>query len=253
MKRLITVITTEMMKFRRTLGFWLALAAPVGISGLECLVMWSQGESLMEFSNGQPWLWHTKYILTLWGIFMLPLFITLETALSAQWEHRGQTWKMLYTQPVPKWVILFGKQFSGLVLIGISHVVLWAAILGTGLLLREIRPDLGFKAPPPWMTMLGYSTIIFGISWLILSIHSFVSLRWSHFVVAMGTGIIATLSGVFFISSDYAHYYPWAMSGLTANKLLDNGWPATQLALGIGGGMLIYLAGNLYLAGRDVT
>jgi lantibiotic transport system permease protein len=253
MKTLILTLSTETLKMKRTLGFWLTLLAPLVVAGLEFLVMISQGEDMMEFANGTPWLWHMKFTLTLWGLFVLPLFVTLETALLAGWEHGNGTWKLLYAQPVPRGMVTTAKQFSGLVLLGISHLFLGLAVIGTGLLLRHTRPELGFDSPVPWAVMLGYGFLIFLIAWLIISVHSFVSIRWNSFVVAMAVGIVATMSGVFFINSEKcAPYYPWAMQGLIANKLLEDGWPIGQLIWGIGGGILIFLVSNLYLSRRDV-
>jgi hypothetical protein len=253
MKTLILTLSTETLKMKRTLGFWLTLLVPLVVAGLEFLVMTSQGEDMMAFANGTPWLWHMKFTLTLWGLFVLPLFVTLETALLAGWEHGNGTWKLLYTQPVPRGMVTIAKQFSGLVLLGISHLFLGLAVIGTGLLLRHTRPELGLDSPVPWAEMLGYGFLIFLIAWLIISVHSFVSIRWNSFIVAMAVGIVATMSGVFFINSEkYAPYYPWAMQGLIANKLLEDGWPIGQLIWGIGGGILIFLVSNLYLSRRDV-
>lgn len=253
MKIFIRTLSTELLKMKRTLGFWLTLLAPLVVAGLAFLVMASQGEDMMDFANGQPWHWHMKFTLTLWGLFVLPLFVTLETALLAGWEHGNNTWKLLYAQPVPRWMVTASKQFSGLVLLGISHIFLALTTIGTGLLLRQIKPGLGLEASVPWLAMLGYCLLIFLISWLIIAVHSFVSLRWSSFVVAMAVGIVATMSGVFFIRSEaYAPFYPWAMQGLIANKLLEDGWPVEQLIWGIGGGLLAFALSNLYMSRRDV-
>ncbi len=250
---MIRALSTEALKMKRTLGFWLALLAPLGVSGLEFLVMWSRGAEMMAFANGRPWLWHMKFTLTLWGLFVLPLFVTLETALLAGWEHANGTWKLLYAQPVPRWTVTAAKQLSSHLLLGISHLLLGCAVVGNGLLLRQVRPDLGLELPVPWLEMLGYSLLIYLIGWLIIAVHSAVSLRWNSFVVAMAVGIVATMSGVFFIGSEkYAPFYPWAMQGLIANKLLEDGWPVGQLIWGMGGGMLILLVSNWYLARRDV-
>ena len=253
MKTLTLTLSTEIIKMRRTLGFWLTLLAPLVVAGLEFLVMVAQGEDMMRFADGQPWLWHMKFTLTLWGLFVLPLFVTLETALLAGWEHGNGTWKLLYSQPIPRWMVTAAKQFSGLLLLGISHLFLGLAVIGTGLLLHQVDPTLGLDAPVPWFEMLVYCLLIYLVAWLIIAIHNLVSLRWSSFVVAMGVGIMATMSGVFFISSDkYAPYYPWAMQGLIANKLLEDGWPVGQLIWGIGGGLLVFLLSNWYLSQRDV-
>ena len=91
----IHTLSTELLKMKRTLGFWLALVAPLVLCGLEFLIIAMQGVDMMKFANGQSWLWHMKFTLTLWGLFLLPLFVTLETALLAGWEHDNQTWKLL--------------------------------------------------------------------------------------------------------------------------------------------------------------
>jgi hypothetical protein len=241
MKTLFCTLSTELIKMKRTLGFWLALLAPLVLAGLAFLVMAARGKDMMEFANGQAWLWHMKFTLTLWGLFLLPLFVTLETTLLAGWEHNNGTWKLLFSQPVPRWKVIAAKQFSALVLLGISHVVLWSVTVGSGFLLRAVHPNLGFETPPLWLEMLDYCLLIYLIAGLIIAVHSFVSLRWSNFVVAMAVGIVATMSGVFFISSEkYAPYYLWAMMGLIANKLLENGWPVGQLVMGIGEGCLSF-------------
>jgi hypothetical protein len=253
MNVLIRTLSSESIKVKRTLAFWLALLAPLVAAGLELLMMWSQGEEMMEFANGRPWLWHMKFTLTLWGLFVLPLFVTLETALLAGWEHANDTWKVLYAQPVPPWIVISAKQCSGLLLLAISHLFLGCAVIGSGLLLRKLRPNLGLDLPVPWLEMLGYALLIYLIGWLIIAVHSFISLRWSSFVVAMAAGIVATMSGVFFINSEkYAPYYPWAMQGLIANNLLEDGWPVGQLIWGVGGGIMIFVVGNMLLTRRDV-
>jgi hypothetical protein len=250
---LTNTLYTELIKMKRTLGFWLALLAPLIVVGLEFLVMVSQGQDMMDFANGQPWQWHMKFTLTLWGLFVLPLFVTLETALLAGWEHENSTWKVLYAQPIPRWMVTTAKQFSGLVLLAISYLVLGISVIGSGVLLHQVKPALGLAAPVPWMEMLGYCLLIFLISWLIIAVHSLISLRWNSFVVAMAAGVVATMSGVFFIrSEEYAPFYPWAMQGLIANKLLEDGWPVAQLVWGIGGGLLAFLVSNWYLSRRDV-
>ena len=116
---------------------------------------------MMDFANGQSWQWHMKFTLTLWGLFVLPLFVTLETALLAGWKHGNGTWKVIYTQPVPRWMVITAKQFSGLILLGISHLVLGISVIGNGLLLHQVKPELGLAVPVPWLEMLGYCLLIF--------------------------------------------------------------------------------------------
>ncbi len=51
----------------------------------------------------------------------------------------------------------------------------------------------------------------------------------ASFVVFSAVGIIGSKSSVLVLSSDDADYYPWALTGLTANNTLEESLPLNQL------------------------
>ena len=54
--------------------------------------------------------------LSVWAIFMLPLLITLETALLAGVEHTEKQWKHLLALPVPRYTVYLAKLLTALLL-----------------------------------------------------------------------------------------------------------------------------------------
>ena len=128
-------------------------------------------------------------------------------------EHNNKTWKQLYALPLPRWAVYAAKQFVSMGLIGLSMIFLLAMIVGIGLLLNRFRPTLGFAAPIPWPTIIQAYLLTYLASWLIISLHLWVSAHWPSFVAAMGVGIVATVAGVLVIESDWARVYPWTLPG----------------------------------------
>ena len=249
MVALYRALSAELLKTRRTLTFWLALLAPLSVM-LLVLALYFQQSELRAHQND---LWHMliQTSLVVWSLLMLPLFITLETGLLSALEHHNKTWKQLYALPVPRWTVYASKQVIALGLIGLSMTVLAAMIVGAGLSFRVIKPDWSFDAPIPWMTLLQSVTLAYLASWLIISLHLWVSARWPSFVAAMGVGIVTTVAGVIFINSDWAKVYPWTLPGWVARGCLQGEAFAVSLALGLVGGIAVALVGGWNVIRRD--
>ena len=93
----------ESLKLRGTLALWMCLIAPATVVALYVLQV-----SFSEFgmrTGGDPakaWFAFSQSILVLWLLLMLPLFITLQSALLAGLEHGERQWKHLLALPVPR-------------------------------------------------------------------------------------------------------------------------------------------------------
>ena len=163
-------------------------------------------------------------------------------------EHNNKTWKQLYALPLPRWSIYAAKQLIGMSIIGLSMAILSLMTVGVGLMGRIFWPDLGFDASIPWTTLVQNISLSFLAAWLIISIHLWVSLRWSSFVLAMGVGIVATVFGVVVMGSKWEQFDPWTIPGVVSNALINAEPYALALCLGLFGGILVACLGC-----RDVT
>ena len=251
MKSLRRALSAEALKLKRSLALWLAAIAPLVIAVIQFFILLDRGSAFMN-SAASPWHWLGIQTLIFWSFLMLPLFITLETALVAGLEHSGDVWKHLFVQPISRIAIYFSKLTSGLVLIAISQVLLVLYILLAGTALRLLKPGMGFLAPAPVLDILGYAAVGFVSSWFLIGLHTYVGIRWKNFVVAMGFGIAMTVAGFLILNSRWAGIYPWALPGLVLNNLKSQEPFLWQLCLGGPTALVPALLGAWDFVRRDI-
>jgi hypothetical protein len=219
MKAMLRVITAEMLRMKRTLALWLAFVGPLVVVGFVLLSFVGQGEASVESLPDSAWIEFVQMVNIFWALLVLPLFATLQTALLAGVEHQNEQWKHLYALPVPRWAVVAAKQVAAAALMGLSHAALLAFTVLGGHLLWLLRPDLGFHVAVPWPDLVKPVGVIYLASGLILTIHTWIGLRWRNFAVASAAGIVLTVAGMFAINSRWGSYYPWALAGGIINAL----------------------------------
>jgi lantibiotic transport system permease protein len=249
---LVPALEAEMLKTRRTLALTLAFLAPALVVGLEFCILIQRANG--PFPEGKsPWLSLSQSTLVIWTLLMLPLFITLETALLGGLEHASKNWKHIFALPISRGAVYAAKQIVAMALMGLSSLTLWAAILAAGYALRLLKPGIGFEAPAPLWVILRFAMVGYLASWLIIALHTWVAMHWSSFVVACSVGIAATVIAVVLINSDYGPYYPWTLPALLSMDAMSKGAvPPLMLALGSVGGVLGAILGGLEFTRRDV-
>ena len=251
MTDLFRALRAEMLKMKRTLALLMVLVAPGTVVTVEFFQFLQDGETMESF-RAEPWAVLTQPVLVLWAILMLPLFITLETALLAGMEHGAHQWKHLFALPVPRWTIYTAKLLIGAGLLALSTLALVGGLLAAGLALQVLLPRVPFPATIPWWEILRPAVLIFLTAGLMLAIHTWVSLRWANFTLAVSVGIVATVGGVLIGNSlIWWKYYPWALAVNVINEPSVQDLPLA-LTLGIGGGIVAGVLGCWDVVRRDV-
>ena len=92
MDQLMRALWAEMLKMKRTVALRLAFIAPAAVV-VYCL-LWFWGEEPEPQHNMWLELWQMGRIF--WTLLMLPLFVTLQSALLSGLEHRNGQWKQLF-------------------------------------------------------------------------------------------------------------------------------------------------------------
>ena len=248
---LAALIKIELLKVKRTLLFYLCVGMPILATTMMFFIFYFDDGSLMKFADMGRWLFVAKFVQTYWGLFFLPLFVTLQTALLAGLEHRGNLWTLLYTQPVRKLNILIAKYIVGFLVIVVSQALLFPLTIIMGLILQNTAPGLELEAAIPLIDILILTFTVLGLSSLMIAIQIWVSLRWSSFVTAVSIGIGATVSGAVVVGSDFAYFYPWALPGLLANQFCRSEYPWSYLGYSLSACTLVILFGMLDLLGRE--
>ncbi|HET8782718.1 MAG TPA: ABC transporter permease, partial [Pyrinomonadaceae bacterium] len=93
---LLRALHAELLKLKRTLAFRVIFVLPFLVATLQFFIAWRTKRYPADFN-----LWQTLQTssLQIWAVFMLPLLITLETALLNGIEHSDRQWKHIFALP----------------------------------------------------------------------------------------------------------------------------------------------------------
>jgi lantibiotic transport system permease protein len=251
MNSLLIALRAETLKLKRTLAFAMVFLAPLLILLLQLAMYLDHAEYYLNQDGLNPWKNFNQTMLVYWSFMMLPLFITLESALVGNLEHARHNWKLLYVQPVSRWAIFAAKWWVNVGLIALSMLSLLGLMRLGGTIVQGFDPEFGFTVAFPWTWTLRLLGLCFAAALLIISIHTWVSLRSSSFVIACAAGIVATVAAVFAFGSDYAIYYPWTIPGMIATGA-SGAELATCLLIGVCGGFLVAFAGMWDVSRKEV-
>ncbi|MEP6962131.1 MAG: ABC transporter permease [Acidobacteriota bacterium] len=251
---LLVVLHAEALKMKRTIALKMVAIAPLAV-GLLILFMASQAPFSFIRRTADPWLALLRLNLLVWAVLMMPLFITLETALVAGIDHSENQWKNLFARPVPRWTWYVAKLLVVMAMTAASTAILIGGVLLAGRLLPLVQPELNFSAPIPWAEMGAQSSGVSALALLALTIQHWVSLRWRSFSVSTGVGIVAIVASYLMIvmsrqAGGWMKYFPWALPMLSVGTpRQDLGgvlWISTALAV------LVAMAGCLDFCRREV-
>src|SRR5260370_40622952 len=214
---LLRVLHAEALKMKRTIALKMVLIAPVAV-GLLILFVASQAPFSMLRRNGAggEWMELVRLNLLVWALLMLPLFITLETALVAGLDHAENQWKNLLPRPVPRWTLYVAKLLVVMAMTAASTAMLLCGVLLTGAVLPKLQPEVHFGFPVPLAAIVRQGAEVAGLAFLALTIQHWVSLRWRAFSVATGVGILAMVTSYLMVVSSrqtgaWPQYFPWSL------------------------------------------
>lgn len=252
----VRALAAELIKLRRTLALWMVFIAPLVVVQLQVFIILNKsGTPQAEAVDGTQLVLQNTF--AFWLMLMLPLFITLETALLGGMEHDQHAWKHLYAQPTPRWAIYLAKQLVALGMIALSFLALmgfaWLAMAGMSAL---PLPSITWPQPP-WAQVAQMLAYTFGMSWLMLALHLYVSVRWPSYTLSLGVGMVASVAGflVDMGGSDSLamRVFPWS---LPLNGMMHfigevQVQMAQPLLLGMLGGVAVAALGAWHLSLRD--
>lgn len=243
MSPLMRALSAESVKLRGTLALWMCLIAPTVVVALYVLQM--SFSKMGDHALGDPaaaWRLFAQSCLALWAILMLPLFVTLEAALLAALEHNERLWKHLLALPVPRRVHYLAKLVALAAMVLLATGVLAVLIPIGGGVLMLVKPAMGLAGAPPWEFIATRGAGLFVAALLIVALHTWISIRWRSFTVAVATGMTATVMGFLIGQSErFGHWFPWTMP---IQILAGEGqYVAFVLVAGLAGGALVTVFG----------
>ena len=263
---LFRAIRMEVLKLRRTLALWASTLVPAAVILMTTAMNLSRARGT-RFDPDQPNGWESlmlDLVLFLWCLVALPLFVALEAALLAGLEHRENTWKHLFSLPVPRWTIYLAKLLVGVGLLCISSLLLAVGTGVEGWIVHTLRPDLGLPQAIPWDLIFLRSFSFVPAVVLMLAIETWVAIRWRSFTVPVMLGIGGTVIGIMLLRTlkniastphgpFFASVFPWSLPYVVIARQATVSLRATALLVGAVGGVLAAVGGCWEAVRRDVT
>ncbi len=251
-------LSAEALKVRRTIALKMIVIAPMAVV-LLTLFMASQA----PFSTlhrgaaaGSAWPAPSRVNFQFWGLLMLPLYITLQTALVAGLDHTDNQWKALFTRPVARWTVYVAKLIMVMAMATASGAILVAGVLAEGKFLHWLNAELGFGAAAPVASICRQAAQMTGLAFLFLTIQHWVSLRWRSFSVAIGFGVVSIVASFAMLLAAgpygaWPQYFPGALPML----VLARHQQSVSFALWICGfvGIVTSAGGCLDFCRREVS
>ncbi len=253
---LIQVLSAERLKLKRTIALKMVVVAPVSVV-LLTLFMASQApfSTLHQATTMDLWRALSRVNLQFWAILMLPMYVTLQTALVAGLDHTDNQWKALFARPVPRWTVYVAKLAVVGAMVLASVAILLVGILAEGKILHWYAAELRFGAIP-YALLIREIAEMTGLAFLFLTIQLWVSLRWRSFSVAIGFGIIALVTSfaMALAAGQYGawpQYFPWCLPMLVIARQPQQNI-STVLWISILVGIAVSAAGCIDFCRRDI-
>ncbi|QNR84552.1 ABC transporter permease [Pedobacter riviphilus] len=211
-------LVSEFYKSRKTLAFWAAILLPVIICSLITFGFYSGSEKILARHYPPMMLWG-NYIgaaLGVMGLLVMPFYVIFMAFSVNNIEHKNDTWKMLFAQPLNKFSIYAAKYLYAVFLIMICLFLFATLTYAFGHLLQVLVPKYNFNQYNPQNILINSYAKLFLSSLGILSLQFILSLIWGDFLKPMGIGFVGTIMGIITanVGWKYAYLNPYSLPTL---------------------------------------
>ncbi|TCD17491.1 ABC transporter permease [Pedobacter psychrodurus] len=218
MRSLYISLISEFYKSRKTLAFWAAILLPLIICGLITFGFYSGSEKILKFHYPPMVLWaqYCGAALGVMGLLIMPFYVIFMAFSVNNIEHKNDTWKMLFAQPLNKFSIYAAKYLYAVLLIFICLFLFATLTYAFGHLLQIVVPKYNFNQYNPSNILITSYFKLFLSSLGILSLQFILSLLWSDFLKPMGIGFVGTIMGIITanVGWKYAYLIPYSLPTL---------------------------------------
>ncbi|UKT63858.1 ABC transporter permease [Pedobacter mucosus] len=218
MRSLYISLISEFYKSRKTLAFWAAILLPLIICGLITFGFYSSAEKILNLHYPAIALWgqYSGAALGVMGMLIMPFYVIFMAFSVNNIEHKNDTWKTLFAQPLNKFSIYTAKYLFAVFLIFVCLFLFASLTFIFGHLLQILVPQFNFDQYNPSSILINSYAKLFFSSLGILSLQFILSLVWGDFLKPMGIGFIGTIMGIITASVGwkYAYLIPYSLPTL---------------------------------------
>ncbi|MBV7276258.1 ABC transporter permease [Clostridium sp. PL3] len=195
----------ELLKLRHSNMLSIAMFMPIFfvIMGLSNFLRYKE----LFTSKGQN-VWQQIYTQSslFYGLFIIPLFITIIIAILVRIENSEDNFKRIITLPVKRSDIFMAKLIVGCIIVLLNLILFMALVILAGLIIAP-----GGQSMP---MNLVYSPVLCFIAALpVIALQYYLSMKFSNIAVPLGIGVIFSVPAVLINNTKYWVMFPWIYPG----------------------------------------
>lgn len=253
-------IQSEFYKSRKTLAFWSSILLPLFICAAIALGFIFKYENLVKHPPQILWFYFISPIAGIMGSLLLPVLVIYNTYAITNIEYKGDTWKSLFSLPLPK-LSIYASKFLYIIFLTFLTMLLFAVlIIVSGHGIELIRPQLEFGNYNPNELVFKFFTKMFLSTIGIISVQFLMNLMWNDFLKPFGLGFLLTIVGSITanVGWKYAAYLPHAFPSLTVMNIMNTKKGVEfaifdqAIANSLICGVLIFILGYFILLKRNI-
>lgn len=221
MRAFFVSIYSEFYKSRKTLAFWSAILLPLVICVLISWGFLSNTEKLATNTGLMLWIRYITSLLGVMGVLLLPVLVIYNTYAITNMEYKGDTWKTLFSLPLPKIAIYSSKFIYIIFLTFLTLFLLGGFMFVSGHLVELIQPKLKFSEYNPFELIKTITIRLFFSSLGIIAIQFLLNLIWNDFLKPFGLGFLALIMGIITSSLNwkYVDFIPYAYPNIAVREI----------------------------------
>lgn len=218
------VYKAELIKTKNTFALWLTILGAALIPIFLLIAYIAKWKSFIP--KGDENAWSNLFSVGYNGVssLFIPLFIVLLTSLLINIEHKSNTWKHIFVQPVSKGKVYFSKLFVVLQSVILCYVLFVCFLLLAGFIAGSLKQELGFfSVHPPWMKILEVTFKSFLSTLALIGIHFWLSFRVKNIILPIGLGLAGVVISLILLGRwEHVIYIPYAYTALSIHMADPN-------------------------------
>jgi lantibiotic transport system permease protein len=238
-------LVVELIKMKNTLGIWTSIIFPALVVLMNFLIYFNRPKMLLG-GEGNPWVFVSRNAVTIYSILFLPLFIAIITFYINYNEHRGNSWRQIYSLPLSKGTVYFSKLFNSFIILCISMLLFYVLNYISMIALKSIHPQIPFNKynydPIIPITFLKITLASMGV----LAIQFLISIQSGNFIYPLGFGLLATFTGALLAQWEKIIYYPYSYPFQAAIDLTKNNYAIFNQNIFFSLGVFVLFSGAGY-------
>lgn len=214
----------ERLKMKKTAALRLTVIGAFFMPLMVAIAYISSPENFYAKPVLNPWDYLFGLCYGLVSPVFIPLFIVLLTAFVLNVEHKSNTWKHIFVQPLSRGSIFLAKLGIIIQKIILCYVLFVGFLLLLGTIMGLWKSEFGFlSAAPSWMKILKFTTASFISTLALVAIHFWLMFRVKNVILPIVIGLVGVVAaGILANRWDYIEFFPYAYPLLSLKGMVGN-------------------------------